>query len=120
VSYLSFVRGNDGHISFKSESSTPFKKIEDAYIVYGTRQDLSAQDPSKPKPPVDCTKSQTDAACEGDCKDNTKKTITQCACIVGDKRDACKEAGKDASESTRVLLSVVVTVLILPVFALFC
>ncbi|KAA6387382.1 MAG: hypothetical protein EZS28_017089, partial [Streblomastix strix] len=74
VSYLSFVRGNNGHISFKSESSTPFKNIQDAYIVYGTRQDLSEQDPNP----------------------------------------------KDASGSIVVLLSVVATVLILPVFALFC
>ncbi|KAA6378383.1 MAG: hypothetical protein EZS28_026091 [Streblomastix strix] len=45
IYYLSFVRGNDGHISFTSDHSSPFQNIEEAYIVYGTRQDLSAQDP---------------------------------------------------------------------------
>ncbi|KAA6396208.1 MAG: hypothetical protein EZS28_008269 [Streblomastix strix] len=77
------------------------------------------RDECKTSPAVDCTKTPDDAACEGDCKDNTKKTITECACIVGDKRDECKEAGKDASGSTRAALSVITAAVVLPLFALF-
>ncbi|KAA6371322.1 MAG: hypothetical protein EZS28_033150, partial [Streblomastix strix] len=65
------------------------------------------------------SKTPDNAACSGECKDNTKKTITECACVVGDKRDACKEIGKDASGSIRVFLSVVAAAVAIPMLALF-
>ncbi|KAA6400434.1 MAG: hypothetical protein EZS28_004034 [Streblomastix strix] len=78
------------------------------------------RDACKTPATVDCTKTPTDAACAEDCEDNTKKTITECACVVGDKRDACKGAGKDASGSVRVVLGVIAAAVVLPVIALFC
>ncbi|KAA6369958.1 MAG: hypothetical protein EZS28_034515 [Streblomastix strix] len=44
----------------------------------------------------------------------------QCECLIDDYRQDCQDVDKDASGSIVVLLSVVATVLVLPVFALFC
>ncbi|KAA6371249.1 MAG: hypothetical protein EZS28_033224 [Streblomastix strix] len=65
--------------------------------------------------------------CKGDepyneCKNITVSTsVTLCPCLkTGDPRSACKEAGKDASGQTRVVLSVIAAAVVLPMLALFC
>ncbi|KAA6383125.1 MAG: hypothetical protein EZS28_021348 [Streblomastix strix] len=171
VEYLSLTRSSDDNLQFTTTPSSSFRNIDEFDVFYGTRIDLSDEDPSKPPfdcatdvteetsleqceclpigdpraecetpstvdctktptdpscPPVDapqsiidCSKTPDNAACSGECKDNTKKTITECACVVGDKRDACKEIGKDASDTTRVFLSVVAAAVAIPMLALF-
>jgi hypothetical protein len=63
---------------------------------------------------IDCENVPDNAACIGICIDNKEKTVTECACKVGDERDDC-----NSSKSIHVALSLFVTVILIPAFALF-
>ncbi|KAA6379111.1 MAG: hypothetical protein EZS28_025361 [Streblomastix strix] len=68
---------------------------------------------------VNCTVTPRDVACIEQCDDNSGKTEEECPCVVSNMRDVCKDTDKSYSGSIRVMLSMVVSAVVLPVVALY-